>query len=95
MIDSDLQEIYDIRRKHWEEAGGTWEGLCARHERFAKELREKGIDAILRERREAWVREKAADALASYGAMAVCEGEAPGYGAGETSDSARKGNEGE
>ena len=76
MNDPILQEIYEIRRKHWIEAGGTREGLRAYHERFAREFREKGPDAMLRERLEARRRER--EARESIGAaMMVCEGDAP------------------
>ena len=95
MNDPILKEIYEVRRKHWLEAGETREGLRAYHERFAREFREKGPDVLLRERLEARRRERAADALAGYGAMMVCEGDAPGYGAGMESDFARKGAEGD
>ena len=80
MNDPILQEIYEVRRKHWIEAGGTREGLRAYHERFAREFREKGPDVMLRERLEARRREREAEVLAGCGAMAVCEGEAPRYG---------------
>ncbi|MBQ7252823.1 MAG: hypothetical protein IJS32_09530 [Kiritimatiellae bacterium] len=93
MNDPILKEIYEVRRKHWLEAGETREGLRAYHERFAREFREKGPDVLLRERLEARRRERAADALAGCGAMVVRESPAPRYG--ETGDSARKGAEGD
>ena len=95
MNDPILQEIYEVRRKHWIEAGGTREGLRAYHERVSREISEKGPETFLRERLEARRREREAVALAG-GAMAVCEGEAPKYVAeGETGDLARKGAEGD
>ena len=94
MNDPILQEIYEIRRKHWIEAGGTREGLRAYHERVSREISEKGPEAFLRERLAARRKEREARELVG-GAMVVCEGEAPRYGAGKTSDLARKGGEGE
>ena len=95
MNDPILQEIYEIRRKHWIEAGGTREGLRAYHERVSREISEKGPEAFLRERLEARRRERGADALAGCGAMVVCEGDAPKYGVGKDDDLARKGAEGD
>ena len=110
MNDPILQEIYEVRRKHWIEAGGTREGLRAYHERFAREFREKGPDVMLRERLEARKREREAAAAAALaeGAMMVCE-QGAGYGAegeqttgagprtpmGEKKDLAREGTEGD
>lgn len=106
MTDPILQEIYDVRRKHWKEAGGTWEGLCAYYRKFSEEFERKGPDVMLRERLEARRKEREAQALAG-GAMVVCEGEAPCYQTversnGQTvvrsngdSDFARKGAEGD
>lgn len=95
MNDPILQEIYEIRRKHWIEAGGTREGLRAYHERVSREISEKGPEAFLRERLEARRRKREADALAGCGAMAVCE-QGTGYGTeGEKKDFARKGAEGD
>lgn len=51
-----LQEIYDVRRRHWEEAGGTWEGLCDYYRKFSEEFERKGPDALLKERLEARAR---------------------------------------
>ena len=94
MNDPILQEIYEVRRKHWIEAGGTREGLRAYHERVSREISEKGPEAFLRERLEARRREREAAALAG-GTMVVCEGDAPKYGAGTDDDSAHSGAEGD
>ena len=39
MNDPILEEIYEIRRRLWKEAGGTLEGLCVHCERAAEEYR--------------------------------------------------------
>lgn len=87
-----LQEIYDVRRKHWEEAGKTWEGLCAYHRKFSEEFERKGPDAMLRERLEARRRERESGELA--GAVLVSEGDAPEYG-GKSGSARDAGAEGE
>ena len=86
MNDPILHEIYEIRRKHWIEAGGTREGLRAYHERVSREISEKGPEAFLRDRLEARRQKREADALAGCGAMVVCEGEGTQYGAGKQED---------
>ena len=88
-------ELAETRRKLWAESDGSLEGyaaLCSRIAREAiaadakKQAGKKTPGKVTPPRRRRLV----------HGARCVCEGDAPKYGAGETSDLARDaGAEGE
>ena len=81
-----LTELEETRRELWAESDGTLAGYA------------RMVDRLGREYREAFLAEQAGKsaAIPDYSdAVCVCEGDAPEYGAGETSDLARKGAEGE
>lgn len=88
-------ELAETRRKLWAESNGTLEGyaaLCSRiaREAIAEDAREQAGKKTPGKRTPPRRRRLA------HGAMMVCEGDAPKYGAGETSGSARNaGGEGE
>lgn len=99
-----IEEIHEARRKLWAECDGTLEGYSRHCEEVAREFRVRVAAEVARKNAAGtWTRAgtagdgaaEGAGALVTDGAMMVCEGDAPGYGAGETRDFARKGGKGE
>lgn len=90
MNDPILDEIHAVRRQHWLEAGGTWEGLCACYDRLSAEMDEKGPEMVFRELLA--VRKRAR--MASEGAGCVRE-ERGVYGAGTAHAKSAKSAKGE
>ena len=90
-----FEEIAETDRKLWEEGGGTMHGFLELCHRIAQEDHAKFLAEMEREKAAGtWTPE--ADAVPDCAdAMCVREGDAPGYGAGKTSDLARKGVEGD
>lgn len=90
-----IEEIHEARRKLWAECDGTMEGYSRHCEEVAREFRARVAAEVAREKAAGtWTPE--ADAVADYAdAMCVREGEATAYGAGKTSDFARKDGNGE
>lgn len=88
-----LEEFAEVDRKLWEEGGGTIDGFFDLCHRIAQEDHAKFLAEMEREKvAGTWV--PYADAAhEDAGAVVVREEDAPKYG--ETSDLARKGNEGE
>ena len=72
MNDPILDEIHAVRRHHWLEAGGTWDGLCACYDRLSAEMAEKGPEAVFRD----WLAARKRERMEREEAMgAVCVGE--------------------
>ena len=103
-----IEEIHEARRKLWAECDGTMEGYSRHCEEVAREFRARVAAEVAREKAEG--RSPAEQGGESAGrrvpsrrrkqpafadATMVREGEAPRYGAGGTSDLARKGAEGD
>ena len=96
MSDENLfEELAETRRKLWAESDGTLDGYF----RYCSELGRKARERYLAKQagkpagRRAPSRRRKQPEFAD--ATMVSEGDAPGYGAGKTSDLARKGAEGD
>jgi hypothetical protein len=104
--DNVLEEFAEVDRKLWEEGGGTIDGffeLCHRiaqedHPKFVAEMERRKAEGTWKSPLDEGGEETAwghAESPDYTDVMCVGEGDAPKYGAGETSDFARKGAEGE
>ena len=96
MSDENLfEELAETRRKLWAESDGTLDGYFRMCDRLGWEARERYLakQAGKPAGRRAPSRRRKQPEFAD--ATMVREGNAPRYGAGETSDLARKGEEGD